>query len=253
MSDDATPPRAAPAIERLDVRLERGAIDLDDAIAVTRLLAEAMDGLHSKGEIDGALVPSRIELRGSGDVRLNVATPQDHARRARKAYTAPEAWSADRGGAKPVAASDQFAMAAILYEALCGGRAFPGDQDHAIREAITTGSRIPLAARVPGLAHAVDSVFERALDVSPDRRFASCKEFADALIEAIERSRAVDAQVLVRKPSARPSRGPNSGRLLLVEPGGRGGDDEALTSRASLFFLLVVAILAACLAYFTTR
>jgi hypothetical protein len=95
-------------------------------------------------------------------------------------------------------------MAAILYEALCGGRAFPGDDSVKIRVSITTGSRVPLAARVPGLADAVDDVFARALSIEEDKRYPSCASFAEELVSAIERSRDAASRVLVQKPSTRP-------------------------------------------------
>jgi serine/threonine protein kinase len=183
--------------ERLDVRLERGAVEIDEVVAIARLLANHLDAEHHEGRIDGNLAPQRIEV-GTGDgPRL---TKLDDERQPTKAYIAPEAWASD-----PTPASDQFAMAAILYEALCGGRAFPGDDSEKIRISITTGSRVPLAARVPGLADAVDGVFEKALAFDPEERFRSCSSFADALVDAIEKSRNA-ASVLVQKPSStRPS------------------------------------------------
>lgn len=247
---DESPPR--PAVERLDVRLESGAIDVEEAIAITRLLAAALDDLHGRGETDGALLPARIELRREAGVRLAPASPQDRARRSRKAYTAPELWS-DESGARATAASDQFAMAAILYEALCGGRAFPGDDESAIRAAITTGSRIPLAARVPGLANAVDAVFERALDVSADRRYPSCGAFAEALVAAIESARNSSAEVMVKKPSLRPSPSSRPPRGLLLVPGEDDRDDSDAGAPRVLLLLAIIAALAATLAWWTSR
>ena len=182
-------------VERLDVRLERGAIELDEVIEMARMLAVHLDAEHAAGRVDGAIVPSRIEIRVGGAPKL--LPPEPH-HRGQKAYIAHEVWGID-----PTPASDQFAMAAILYEALCGGRAFPGDDSAKIRVSITTGSRVPLAARVPGLADAVDDVFTRAFAVEPSERFPSCASFADELVSAMERSRDA-ARVLVQKPSSRP-------------------------------------------------
>lgn len=181
--------------ERLDVRLERGAIELDEVIEMARMLAVHLDAEHAAGRVDGAMVPSRIELRPGGAPKLLDVEPQH---RGQKAYIAHEVW-----GMPATPKSDQFAMAAILYEALCGGRAFPGDDSEKIRISITTGSRVPLAARVPGLADAVDDVFTRAFAVEPEERFPSCAAFADELVAAMERSRDA-ARVLVQKPSSRP-------------------------------------------------
>jgi serine/threonine-protein kinase len=184
--------------ESLDVRLERGSLEIDEVIEIARMLAVHLDALHENAEIDGAIVPSRIEIRKGGAPRLAEAAARHQHQ---KAYLAPEAWDGH-----PLPASDLFSMAAILYESLCGGRAFPGDDSVKIRVSITTGSRVPLAARVPGLADAVDEVFARALSFTPENRYPSCSAFADALVTAIERSREAP---LVQKPTSRSSRPPS--------------------------------------------
>ncbi len=200
MSDEggtvADTPDADP--ERLDRRLVRGAVDLDEVVAIARMLAAHLDAEHAEGRVDAALAPERIEIRTGKTPRL---LPIDPDARPHKSYVAPEAWDEPA-----TAASDQFSMAAILYEATCGGRCFPGDDSEKIRESITTGSRVPLAARVPGLADAIDAVFEKALSPDASLRYANCTAFSEALVGAIEKSRDPTASVLVQKPqSSRPS------------------------------------------------
>jgi len=191
-------PPASSEPERLDRRLERGAVDLDEVVAIARTLAAHLDREHADGRVDGALTLERIQVCAGKTPRL---LPPDPDLQPGKSYVAPEAWE---DPATP--ASDQFAMAAILYEATCGGRCFPGDDTEKIRQSITTGSRVPLAARVPGLADAIDAVFEKALSVDPSMRYANCGAFADALVAAIEKSRDPSAAVLVQKPaSSKPS------------------------------------------------
>jgi serine/threonine protein kinase len=225
--------------ETLDRRLLRGAIELDEVVEITRLLAVHLDAEHAASRTDGALVPARIELRPQHGAKL---LPASDEHRGVRAYTAPECWN------EPVTASaDQFAMAAILYEALCGGRAFPGDDSAKIRVSITTGNRVPLAARVPGLAEAVDAVFEKALSLNPSDRYASCSVFAEALIALIEGSRKAEAPVLVQKPSARPV----SPRPLMR----RYDDDEdqpppPIPWLKIMGAMILLAILAGMMAYF---
>ena len=200
--------------ERLDVRLERGAVELEEVVAIARLLSNHLDDLHRDKEVDGNLTPNRIEVCEGAEPRL---LANSAAFRAQKAYVAPEVW-----GEPATPTSDQFSMAAILYEALCGGRAFPGDDSDKIRVSITTGNRVPLAARVPGLADAVDGVFEKALAFDPEERFQSCSAFADALVAAIEKSQKAEG-VLVQKPASnRPSSRRNKMISLSYEL-----DDEA--------------------------
>ncbi len=78
------------------------------------------------------------------------------------AYSAPETF---RGG-KFSPASDQFSLAASLYEALAGRRAFPGDDAVTVAARIASETPEPFAAAA-GLPPAVDGVLARALDRPP--------------------------------------------------------------------------------------
>lgn len=222
-------------LERLDRRLERGAIDVDDVIEIARMLAVHLDAEHEAGRSDGAVIPGRIEIAKGHAPRLH---PADDEHRGQKAYVAPECW-ADQ----PTPAGDQFSMAAILYEALCGGRAFPGDDSVKIRVSITTGNRVPLAARVPGLADAVDDVFAKALSLDPAERYPSCAAFADALVTAIERSR--DAPVLVQKPLSRP---PSQRPPPRMDAWDDDEDEPPIPWMKVTFGLILLAVIAALLA-----
>lgn len=228
------------APERLDRRLERGAVDVDEVVAIAKLLAAHLDAEHAEGRVDGSLSPERVEVRAGKSPRL---LPLDPDARPYKSYVAPEAWD---DPATP--ASDQFAMAAILYEAMCGGRCFPGDDSEKIRQSITTGSRVPLAARVPGLADAIDGVFERALNVEASKRYANCTEFSQALVQAIEKSGDPSA-VLVQKP---PSNKPSSRRPPRWVSWDDDVDAPPPISWVKVFgVLLVLALLAAAVANLT--
>ena len=79
--------------ESLDVRLERGSLEIDEVIEIARMLAVHLDALHENAEIDGAIVPSRIEIRKGGAPRLAEAAARHQHQ---KAYLAPEAWDQTR-------------------------------------------------------------------------------------------------------------------------------------------------------------
>ncbi len=96
------------------------------------------------------------------------------------AYSAPETFRA--GKFSP--ASDQFSLAATVYEAVSGRRAFPGD------DAITVAARI--ASDTPdrfagdlGLPPAVDEVLARALARRPEDRYPTCDAFGAALSRSL--------------------------------------------------------------------
>jgi serine/threonine-protein kinase len=96
------------------------------------------------------------------------------------AYSAPETFRA--GLSSPE--SDQFSLAATLYEALFGTRAFPGDDAVAVASKITHDA-VAARAESAGLPSAVDTVFARALDKDPKNRFPSAEAFGSALSAAL--------------------------------------------------------------------
>ncbi len=99
------------------------------------------------------------------------------------AYSAPEVLATGDYGP----ASDQFSLAATLFEALSGRRAFPGADAQSIAIRIAEEDP-PLIAHEVKLEPRVDGVLLRALAKDPARRFTSCRTFGEALAIAIEQS-----------------------------------------------------------------
>jgi serine/threonine-protein kinase len=97
------------------------------------------------------------------------------------AYSAPEGIVS--GSFSP--SSDQFSMAATLYEALCGKRAFPGEDTVHVASRITNEPVAPIA-RACGLNPSVDDVLANALEKSAAARFPSAREFGNALGDALD-------------------------------------------------------------------
>jgi WD40 repeat protein/tRNA A-37 threonylcarbamoyl transferase component Bud32 len=92
-------------------------------------------------------------------------------------YSAPEQMAG-----KPVdGRADQYSLACAAFELLCGKTPFPRDQVTAVIWAHMSEPPPLLTSRRPGLPPAVDGVLVRALAKAPEDRYASCKEFADAL------------------------------------------------------------------------
>ncbi|MGC4065422.1 MAG: serine/threonine-protein kinase [Polyangiaceae bacterium] len=130
------------------------------------------------------LAPTGAKIADFGIARLPESTlTRDGRLLGTPAYSSPEAIS--YGKFSP--ASDQFSLAATLYEAICANRAFPGDDAIAVATLITTDTPPPIAHAL-GLDIAVDAVLLRAMQKDPRERFPSCEHFGNALAEAIELS-----------------------------------------------------------------
>jgi serine/threonine-protein kinase len=114
------------------------------------------------------------------------------------AYSAPETFRAGRFSP----ASDQFSLAASLYEALSGRRAFPGDDAVTVASRITHDAAEPFAAAL-GLPPAVDEVVLRGLARAPEDRFPTCEAFGAALSASLS-PLAQEAAPAPTAPSASP-------------------------------------------------
>ena len=94
-------------------------------------------------------------------------------------YLAPEQWQNES-----LPASDQYGLAAILYELLTGRPPFHGHQEHLLKR-----MHLHMQPQAPSgfnaaISAAMDKVLLRALAKNPQDRFASVSEFALALREA---------------------------------------------------------------------
>jgi len=96
-------------------------------------------------------------------------------------YSAPEQI---RGLADVDGRADQYALACVAYQLLTGVVPFERDQGMAILLAHVSEAPPSLGSRRPDLAGPADQVLARAMAKTPEKRYGSCREFADALREA---------------------------------------------------------------------
>jgi serine/threonine-protein kinase len=121
---------------------------------------------------------SRGTLTGSG---FAIGTPE---------YSAPEQF---RGN--PVdGRADQYALAGLAYRMLTGAAPYERTQLMAVMLAHQEEPPPSLVARRPDLPATADQVLAKAMAKTPDQRYGSCEDFADAL------------RVALGLPPARPGR-----------------------------------------------
>jgi serine/threonine protein kinase len=170
-------------------RITSGPLPFEQSAQIAADLAEALAHAHDLGIIHRDVKPANIRLDHQGTVYLmdfGIAYMVDLWETptapgtilGTPAYMAPEL--AQGGPVKIRPAVDQYSLGAVLYETLCGQPPFGGPPSSVLFHAIHHEPPCPRAvnSRVP---KALAAICQRAMAKQPDRRYASCREFADNL------------------------------------------------------------------------
>lgn len=175
--------------ETLRERVAReGELPIDDAVRLTREVAEALGYAHSLGIVHRDIKPENILLQGghalvadfgiardvdgSGKlttVGVTVGTPL---------YMSPEQAS---GAAVIDGRSDQYSLGCVAYELLTGEPPFTGPTPMAITARKLTESLPALRTRRTTVTAPVEAALSRALERAPSDRFRTMHEFIAAL------------------------------------------------------------------------
>jgi serine/threonine protein kinase len=175
----------------LKERLVRGPLGPEAAAKLAREVGDALTTAHSAGVLHRDIKPENIILTPTGAkvadfgiARVPDSTlTRDGGLLGTPAYSAPEC--IETGRFSPL--SDQFSLAATLYEAVSGQRAFPGEDAIAVATRITSDEP-PSIAELAGLDPHVDDVLARGLSKNPNARFENARAFGAALAEALWQS-----------------------------------------------------------------
>jgi serine/threonine-protein kinase len=172
----------------LEQRIARGPLGAEAGAKLSRELGDALTTAHAAGVLHRDIKPQNIILTPTGAkiadfgiARVPDSTlTRDGGLLGTPAYSAPE--SITKGTFSPL--SDQFSLAATLYEALSQMRAFPGEDAVSVATRITTDVP-PGIAPLCGLDPHVDAILLRGLAKAPGDRFSSARELGESLAEAL--------------------------------------------------------------------
>ncbi len=191
--------------EDLRQRIERaGSVSDRDVILIGSAICDALDYLHSRNPqvLHRDIKPGNIKITPQGTVVLvdfglvkvieeNSQNTTTGARAMTPGYSPPEQY----GTAHTDERSDIYSLGATLYAALTG--TIPEDGlDRATGKVDLT----PVRKLAPKVNKKLAAVIEKALQVEPDDRYQTAREFRRALLDAGELTHLLTEEIFVSPP-----------------------------------------------------
>ena len=191
--------------EDLDQRLRRrGTVPIELAVHIAKQTASALGAAHAQGIVHRDLKPANIFLVNvPGELEFvkvldfgisKVKAAESKLTKPAVALGTPFYMSPEQAAGMTDAIdhpADQWALACITWEMLCGHTPFVADDVTALFFQVINLKPQSLLLSVPGLAPEAELVLLRALSKSPKDRYPSIRDFAHAF-EAAATGRPVD-------------------------------------------------------------
>ena len=168
--------------ETLKKKLERGPLQLTEALDITRQLAQGLAEAHTHGIVHRDLVPANVLVTNGGGVKIldfglakmvsgggltqigwSLGTPE---------YMAPEQIRGDDSDRR----IDLWTLGTLLYEMTSGRQPFEGGNLAHVLLAIQSRDPEPLQQVAPGVPPGLSAIVGRLLSKDPEARYASGEE-----------------------------------------------------------------------------
>ncbi|MCB2181917.1 MAG: serine/threonine protein kinase [Desulfobulbaceae bacterium] len=243
-----------------EIMKERKEIPLDEALAITIQVADALGEAAARGVVHRDLKPSNIMIDSAGRVKVTdfgIAYFQDAEAQLTRTglymgtpeYSSPE----QARGATLDARSDIFSLGAVLYKMLTGEAAVSGESPLAVVAKILTEPVTPIKQVKSDLPQSVCDLVDKMMAKEIDARFQSPAELVSAIrncLDNLEMEAPLAKTQLTQMRAVPPPIPPKSSRAktfgmvagiilaILLSMWtvdalfNKGGDDEVLVSEA---------------------
>jgi TonB family protein len=186
---------------------ERGSLPVPEALSVLGPVADALDYLHKIGIIHRDLKPANIMVLADGRSKLmdfGVAHVESSAMTAdgevfgSPSYMAPE----QIAGGDVTSQADLFSLAVVTYEAVTGRKPFQAESITTVIYKVVNEDPPPPRQFNLDLPPRFDDIFRRALAKNPQERFATARDFIQAL--ELKEVDSILASILPESPTLEP-------------------------------------------------
>jgi serine/threonine protein kinase len=186
--------------ETLDKRMKRlGAMDWREVAKLGIEVCTALDAAHGAGLVHRDLKPANLFLTEAGGMKLLdfgvamaladvVGDANEKRQKGFAIFGTPEYMAPEQVAGEAVdERCDVYALGAVLYELATGTPVFEGASSVVVlgKQLRETPESPRVRAPVRGIPEALDRAIVRALEKSPDARFASAAAMREALAEAL--------------------------------------------------------------------
>ncbi|MBA2394962.1 MAG: serine/threonine protein kinase [Ktedonobacteraceae bacterium] len=167
-------------------------LPLATVVSYVKQIASALQYAHDRRLIHRDVKPENMLIGPNGELLLSdfgialiaetsLSQSTEDTIMGTMAYMAPEQL---QGKTRP--ASDQYALAVVVYEWLCGARPFTGSYMEVVTQHLSAAP--PPMHNYVVVPPEIERVIFKALDKDPHERFARVQDFADALEQAYQNS-----------------------------------------------------------------